>query len=426
MKLFSYLIVLVFIAQTAFALELDEMQKMALGNRKIIKRYITNFEKSEKDIKRARSGYYPSVDLTYTVNSLDEGSLSEAKENSVIYGVVSWNLFSGFRDKYSLESAKLLKMVEVNRLDGVRQDIQLNVALRYLSVYERKANLKVSEDAFTTLSKIYRDGESRLNVGLIDKNELLKFKVDLDNADITQKAARASLEKSISLLIREIESPLQLEDLDFSEFSHIPDLGDQAKSEDLMMRNRSEIKALQGLVDAARKKVNIEQSDYYPKLNLEGSYLNYDDDYINGNGDNSQDELRARLVLSMNLYKGFSDQADIAKARLEVRGLQYDLRELEDDMKTGLKNLYIDYKVSLENVSVAEQNIELAKENLRITQLKYDEGLQRESDLLDAITNLSRAQFNYVTVIRTVFEKHFNITRMVEGFLAGGEGSGGA
>jgi outer membrane protein TolC len=72
--------------------------------------------------------------------------------------------------------------------------------------------------------------------------------------------------------------------------------------------------------------------------------------------------------------------------------------------------------VSLDNVNVANRSIEQAEENLRITQLKYDEGLQRESDLLDAITNLSRAQYNYVAVLRTAFSNNFQITRMVDGF----------
>ncbi len=419
MKLFSFLVIFILTAQTGFAIGLSDMQEMALGKRKIVQRYITNLEKSEKDITRARGGYYPSVDLAYSINSLDEPSKTEADESSVAHGAVTWNLFAGFYDKYTIESALLLRGVESYRLRGIRQDLQLLVALRYLAVYERRANLKVTLDAFTTLGKIYRDGQSRLEVGLIDKNELLKFKVDLDNSDITMKAAQASLDKSILLLAREIDNALKLDDLDFAEFSIIPQLGDQEKSEGEMLTNRSEIKALQGLVDSAEMQVKAEYSGYYPQLDLEGSYRRYDDDYLIGNGEIDDEELRARLVVSMNLFNGFVDEADIGKAKLEARGLQYDLVELEDTLKTDLKNLYIDFKVSLENVSVAEQNIKLAKESLRITQLKYDEGLQRESDLLDAITNLSRAQFNYVTVTRTVFENHFRIIRMVEGFHEG-------
>jgi outer membrane protein len=404
-------------AQVSQAMNLSEMQEKALERRDVIQRYVTNLEKSEQDIKRARGGYLPSVDVAYTVNALDNDGFNEAEENSVVTGNISWNLFSGFRDKYNIASAETLKEVEAHRLQSIRQDIQLNVALKYLSVYERRANLKVSQDAVTTLSKIYKDGESRLDVGLIDKNELLKFKVDLDNADITMKAAQASLEKSILLLAREIDGELKLEDLDFKDFSEIPALGNESETSSVMLEKRSEIKALKGLVDASTLQIEAEKSDYYPRIDLEGSYLRYDDDFLNGNGDDDEDELRARVVMSMNLFKGFTDEAEIGKAKLEARGLQYDLAELEKSLETELQNLFIDLRVSLENVTVADQNIKLAKESLRITKLKYDEGLQRESDLLDAITNLSRAQFNYVTVVRSVFENHFRIQRMVEGFM---------
>ena len=70
----------------------------------------------------------------------------------------------------------------------------------------------------------------------------------------------------------------------------------------------------------------------------------------------------------------------------------------------------------MENVDVAKEDIRHAEENLRITQLKYKQGLQRESDLLDAVTNLSRSRYNQVAVIRTVFENAFRVNRMVEEF----------
>ena len=199
MKLLSLIIPLIFSAvsfTTAYGLDLAGMQKMALENREIIKNYVTRLEQSEQDIIRAKSGYYPSVDIGYTANSLDDGSLIEESENSVAIGRIDWNLFSGFRDKYNLQSAEKLKEVEQYRLQGIEQDVQLDVALAYLLVYERLANRKVAESAFETLEKVYRDGDNRFQVGLIGKNELLKFRVDYDNADITLKAADAGFKKS--------------------------------------------------------------------------------------------------------------------------------------------------------------------------------------------------------------------------------------
>lgn len=417
MKLYSLFFTLVLCASNVYAIDLAEMQTMALEKREVIRQYITSLEQSDQDIVLAKGGYYPSVDVSYAVNSLDEPSISgENEENSVLVGSVSWNVFAGFRDKFRVQSAEKMREVARFQLDAIKQDIQLNVALAYLGVSERRANLEVAKAAFQTLEKVYRDGDSRFQVGLIGKNELLKFRVDYDNADITLKAAEAGLKKSVNGLSRQVGSEINYSDLDFADFNELPPLNEKESYVIKMLTKKNEIKALEAVIEATSAQSKAESSGYYPKVDLVGSYKNYDDEYINGSGSMEDDELRAQLVLSMNLFRGFTTQAAVAKARLESRSAQYQLDELKNDLLTELSNLYIDFQVSLENVVVAKRSIEQAEENLRITQLKYKEGLQRESDLLDAITSLSRAKYNHVAVSRTAFLKNFQLIRMVDGF----------
>jgi outer membrane protein len=416
MKICKFLLLFMLVSSPCLAVGLAEMQKMALQNRQLIQKYEVVLEQSEKDIVLARSNYYPSIDLGYTVNSLDEASTTEHKENSIARASISLNLFSGFSHKYRLKAAELGQLGEQYRLQGIKQDLQLEVALAYLDVYERKANSEVAKAAFQTLEKVYRDGESRFQVGLIGKNELLKFRVDYDNADITLKSANAGLSKSINELGRQIGAAISLSDLDFADFGELPQQIDKDQYRKKMLAERSEIKILEAIQQANAAQAKTYAGGYYPQINVVGSYSNYDDNYVNGAGDIDEDEVRLQLALSMNLFQGFSTQTAIARAKLDVRAAQLDLEELLTTLDTSLENLFIDFEVSLKNVDVANRSIEQAEENLRITQLKYDEGLQRESDLLDAITSLSRAKYNHVAVIRTAFLNKFQLIRMVDGF----------
>ena len=416
MKQLSLIVSILLFSSAAYGASLVEMQDMALENRQVIQRYMTDLERSGKDIQLARGAYYPSLDVLYTVNSLDESSLIEERNNRVAIGRISWNLFSGFADKYNIRSAQMLKDVEKYRLDGIRQDLKLDVALAYLGVYERRANRKVAESAYQTLEKVYRDGEGRYDVGLIDKNDLLKFRVDYDNADIRLQAADADLQKSVQRLSFQVGSDIALSGLDFADFTTLPTVIDEDLYKGRMLASRSEIKVLEAGVKATEFREKSAASGYYPRLDAVGSYRRYDDDSTVGNSFVDNEELRAQLVVSMNLFKGFTTQNSVSRAKLQTRSLRYDLAELTNRMVTDLDNLFVDFRVSLDNVDVANRSIEQAKENLRITQMKYDEGLQRESDLLDAITNLSRARYNYVAVIKTLFANYFQLTRMVEGF----------
>ena len=98
MRILSLTLGLVLVAQSAFCLGLEDMQEIALAKRETIKRFMVNLQKSEKDIAIARSGYLPSVDLSYRGNALDEASnLTSAYErDSLVTGAISWNVFNGF------------------------------------------------------------------------------------------------------------------------------------------------------------------------------------------------------------------------------------------------------------------------------------------------------------------------------------------
>lgn len=401
---------------TAYGANLASLQDTAVKNRQLVQRYVNNLEKSRKDETIAKSGYYPSVNLSYVVNSLDEATTTEAKENSIFSGNISYNLFAGFKDKYGVRSAALLRQVEEYRLQGIKQDILAKVALYYLSVYANKANLKATKDTYSTLERVYEDGKKRNEVGLIDNNSLLKFKVDLDYAAIQVKTAEAELKKSLLMLQRESATQLNLDKMSFPEFQQMPAIDTLESYEKRMMGNRSEIKVLQEMVGLYEAQAKAAQAAYYPQLNLTGSYQNYNDDYINGAGDVSVDETRLQLVLSMNLFSGFATREAIAKLEIDRRSAQLDLEELKNDLKTSLASLYLDYEVSRENVTAALSNIEQAKENLRITRLKYNEGLQTESELLDAVSTLSRAENNHVAVITSLYSNFYQIVRMMEQF----------
>jgi outer membrane protein TolC len=308
------------------------------------------------------------------------------------------------------------KMAEALKLKGLQQDIMLNVALRYLAIFNRRANLQVAQDFHNTIAKVYEDATSRFAVGLIKKSDLLKFKVDLDNAVIALKKAQAEEKKSIRLLQREIDADPRAEQLSFEEFATLPAPLDQARYQAEMLEHRSEIKALEELIQAAEARVNVAYAKFYPRVDLSSGYKTTDDSLVSNSNGVNEEEYRTTLMLSMNLFDGFDKYAKVNIAKLEAQGIRYDLAELKNDLNSQLDNLFLDYAVNVDNVVVAESSIVQAEENLRVNRLSYQEGVTTESDLLDAITNLSRARSNYVAAKSEVFDNYFRITRAVEKF----------
>lgn len=415
MKTVTFLVLFLVLAGDCLGAGLADLQDSAVANRRVVEKYRENLDKAGLDQTVARSYYYPTVDLSYTANLLDDDTLTENSENNVAYGAVRWNVFSGWRDRYGLRAQQWQSEAEAGRLAAVKQDIRLQVALRYLAIYAARANLQVARDSHGNLEKVFRDGENRFQVGLIRKNDLLKFQVDLDNAAIILKKAEAELDRDWRLLAREVGTAIKRDELTLAEFTDLPRLVACTELEKQLLAGRSELKVLEKQAVAADEQIEVEKASRYPRVDVIGSYRRYEDNLFLGLGDHSQEEYRNQLVVSVNLFDGYARRARVARAGLQARAVRHDLAELQDDLLTELRNLYQDFLVAVDNVSAAGAGIAQAEENLRITKLAYDEGLETEANLLSAIAGLSRARYNLAAAKSAVFDNYFRILRTTEG-----------
>lgn len=402
---------------TGYGLTLEDLQKSAVANRDIVKRYQADVETRRQQVREVKGNFLPSVDAGYTFNRLDADGLNEYRENDTAFGTVSWNVFAGFRDKYNLKVTETLTQVDELALSALKQDIQLNVALYFLDVYRANANLEVAEDAVKLYRDRYRDVRLKYKVGILKKNDVLKIKVELDNAVQNSRRAKADLDKRLNDLRRQTGEEVALGALDFSSFDSLPELDDPVPYETRMLQCRSELNALKKIREAAGYRITASKADLFPRADLSATYRNSRyDDYIIGDSDLHEDEVRFQGTLSINLFDGMKKYARIRQARLEEQKASHDLRELEDDLTTRLKNTLLDVDVAFDNLGVAQSSREEARENLRVTDLSFKQGLSTSTDILDAIFYLSRARFNVVDAYTRVFSSYFQLRRQVEGF----------
>ena len=200
-----------------------------------------------------------------------------------------------------------------------------------------------------------------------------------------------------------------MKDLNFEYFENIPFVKDIEYYTSQLMEKRSEIKAFKALVRKRNTEAQKSKSLLYPKADIVLGYKFFDEC-----PDGAGSETRAQLNVSLNIFDGFRKDSDIENAALKVKQAENELIDLESRLKTELKNIYLDFEVSLEKMDVADDSRLEAGENLRITKLGFEKGIMTSTDILDAIYYLSRARFNYLDSRAEVFENYLEISRMVE------------
>jgi outer membrane protein len=397
---------------------LETLQKSALANRDVIKRYQADLDISMERVKETRGEFLPSLDVGYTVNRLNhDTAIGENRENDTFTGGVYWNVFAGYKDHYTLRAAEILTHVKRLQLDSIKQDISLNVALRYLDVYRAQENLKVVESEVKLYEDRLREISLKVDVGVLKKSDLLKIKAELDNAVQNKRRGASNVEAGLNLLGFETGAEVVMEALDFSIFDVLPDKTGYPALENSLLEKRSELKALKRSLEASGMTVAASRSSFYPRADVSMSYSSHTRDaFFMDSLNNSDDEVRYQAMISMNLFDGKKKYARTTQARLEQKKIRYDIAELEEGLKTELTNTLLNQDVAFDNLVVAKAGIAETTENLRVTDLAFDQGLGTSSDVLDTIFNLSRASFNLISVYTDVFENHFRLLRLVEGF----------
>ena len=404
---------------TGFAAEtLGSLQKSACENRDLVKRYQADLDILMEQETKARGEFLPSLDLGYTLNRLNrDTAIGESRENDTFSGAVSLNFFAGFKDYYTLKSVQSLTRAGKFKLDLIQQDIRLNVAMGLLGIYRSLENLKVAKAAVNLYDDRLRQIELKVKVGVLKKTDFLKIKVEMDNALQTRRRVEATVAAGINRLAFEVGKPIDRTELDFSIFNDLPQTEAVEGYQRRLLANRSDLNALKMALDAAEMTVAASRASLYPRADISLGYSSHTrDNFFLESFENSDDEVRCQAVISMNLFDGMKKYAATRQARLEQQKIKFDIRELEETLKTELENILLDMAVAHDNLAVAKAGTVEAKENLRITDLAFAQGIGTSTDVLDAIFGISRARFNQVTAYTEVFGAHFRLRRLLEDF----------
>ena len=421
MKRLLMIAALCLVSAPAGALTLTELQQEALAGRHTVKAFEAQAAIAEKKVQEARSPFLPSVDVGYVANRYNHTTITHEEEKNDAYKAsISLNLFSGFSDSYGLKAAKAGAQGGRLDLDSTRQEVSHNVALAFLGVYRSRQNLAVAEDASRLYRDRYRQMTLKRDVGVLNNRDLLNVKVELDNTVQTERRTQAAVSAALNTLALELGRPLtdaEAAALDFSLFEKQPETLNSADEKERLLARNSDVLSLKESLAGAAMQKKAARGAYMPNLDVSATYRSlYQDDYSFGSSTVEGDDVRLTATVTMNLFDGLKKEARVSEASLTEARLRHNLIELENSLSTRFDNAILDRDVALDNLAVAETGLTAADENLRVTDLAFDQGIATSTEVLDAIFNLSRARVNSIKAQADLFATHFILVRLTDGY----------
>jgi len=163
-------------------------------------------------------------------------------------------------------------------------------------------------------------------------------------------------------------------------------------------------------VEQARKAVDLDKSDYYPSVNLVGSYGRFGDT-ADVQGSRYQDQenwsVMARADWKFWEWGRTRHKVDAGRSR-ENQALDA-LTNAKDQVSLEVKSAYLLMREAEKRVFVAKKAIEQAEENFRLNEERYKEQVATSTDVLDAQTLLTRAKSDYFNALS---DYHIALTRL--------------
>lgn len=386
----------------AQAMSLTEAIQSTLATHPELASRVDSRLSANEDVKVARGGFYPSVDLNAAYGrgySDNTNTRAFGNHNTEILTYTQSELrlrqmiFDGFNTANEVERTKGVVNSRAYYAQGTAQDLALRTIEVYLEVLKRRE--------LVTLARNNLQAHLRVN----DQIGLRTQRGIGSNADADQSTARRALAENnldtAEVDLADAESnfaavvgrlPDELETLPSIRGELPANLQDAQQS---MVNNNPYLKSAQADVQSAESQYEVAKSPFYPRFDAEAAVGANN----NVQGEEGHDnEWRVGIVMNYNLFRGGSDKARLA-SNAHLINQAMDIRN--NALRQLNENIQLAWNAMLNARKQTPTAREYAETTTRVRAAYQDQfGLGQRTllDLLDSENELYNANRRYTDV----------------------------
>lgn len=314
---------------------------------------------------------------------------------------VTYPVFTGFRLEAAKAAAEYNAQAASQDLVKDRIETEFSIKNAYWSLYKVRQLQKLTAETIEQVTARLGDAQNLLKSGLLTTNDVLRLQLQLSNAKITNIDANNAVRLSAVALNNTLGLPLGTEIELASAIDYKPtDVPDYEKAIQRSLDTRAEVSGTLLRIKAGEEGVRAARGGYLPTVAISGSALeaNPNQRFVGRPAEfNFSWQLAAQL--SWTVWNWNTTGYQVAQAEAQVAQAEDALSMLKDGIKLEVTQNYLTLQQAREKVAVAQQGVEQANENYRITNEKFKKGLALTSDLTDAETFQLQAKVNYVSSV---------------------------
>jgi outer membrane protein, multidrug efflux system len=308
----------------------------------------------------------------------------------------------------SVESAKYSYFAQINNRRGVIVTLTSQLALSYFQLIQFDNQLRIAKETYDSRQQSYEIALKRYEAGLTSLLEVKQAETQAEDAAIaiqnfTQFIAQQ--EDLISTLIGAPPGPIERAPSlpEFSASTYIP-AGLPAD----LLENRPDILQAEDLMISANAQIGVARANFLPQLTLSGAYgwkTSTLEDFLKRKG-----EAWSRTEqLNQPLFTGWKLTEKLSEAEAIFLETYHSYQQTVLTALQEVNDALITHKTAKEKWEIQNKEVAALTEYLRLSQLRYENGLNDYLTVLNAETSLFQVQLNQVNSQAQVFTSLINL-----------------
>ena len=325
-------------------------------------------------------------------------------ENYSVRLTLQQPVFTGLKLLKTREMASLNSGATQQDFNKDRADLILNVTTAYWNLYRAVKVEEVIRQSVEQISGHLRDVKNMSSQGLATDADVMKVQVQYSQMKVRHIEARNSIRIASmalnSILGNPIDRSVVPSDSPAVAAGAVPVREDLHDLQSRAQSQRPELKSLELRRDMNSAGVSAARAGWYPQVSLAANY-----DYARPNQrilppvnqwNNTWD---VGLNLQWNIWDWYATGHQTAQAEAALRQTEAGLTQMKDAVMLDVARQYYDVQTSQEEVGVAAEGVQQARESYRITSDKFHAGVASNTDLLDAENAFLQAGLTYTQAV---------------------------
>ena len=279
------------------------------------------------------------------------------------------------------------------KTERTKEYIQFELKKSYMMLqlaYKMKETLENAKETTLANKKVI---DNYFKNGLIQKSEVLYMEVRVSEINSQIQMADSNIKNAsdyLYFLLNEDSKDKLLKPTETLEYK-----GNLVENDFSLNTSRKDLEAYNKSLEAYDLMVKSSKSKFLPRLNAFGSWEMYDNKIaqFDANG------YLVGLQLSWNIFDGLKSKSEQEKYKSERSKAQTEIEQYTKQSQLELNKAARSVQDADSKVTFTKQALEQSKEAYRIRKNRYDQGLEKSSDLLMSETTMSQKDLEYQQAI---------------------------